>query len=119
MLLTGCLTPDGQSTLVTAVANAPSELGVSTPAPTPAPATAAATFTVAPLPAVGLLAPLRSSTVEPPAEMATATPTAALPVEPVVGARAPDFTLTDLTGEEISLGALQGQVVLLNFWTTW
>lgn len=118
VLLTGCLAPGRQSTLVTAVVNAPSETGVSTPAPTPAPATAAATFTVTQPPAVGLLAPLRRSTVESP-EVATTTPAAALPAEPVAGARAPDFTLTDLNGENVSLSDLRGQVVLLNFWTTW
>jgi cytochrome oxidase Cu insertion factor (SCO1/SenC/PrrC family) len=38
---------------------------------------------------------------------------------PVKGARAPDFTLTDLDGDEVSLSDLRGQPVLLNFWTTW
>ena len=35
------------------------------------------------------------------------------------GAQAPDFTLTDLNGDEVSLGDLRGQAVLLNFWATW
>jgi len=35
------------------------------------------------------------------------------------GASAPDFTLTDLNGDEVSLGDLRGQPVLLNFWATW
>ena len=45
--------------------------------------------------------------------------TANLPVAPVKGARAPDFTLTDLNGNEIMLSDLRGQPVLLNFWATW
>jgi hypothetical protein len=52
-------------------------------------------------------------------EIVTATPVADLPVAPVPGARAPDFTLTDLNGNEVSLGDLRGQAVLVNFWATW
>lgn len=33
--------------------------------------------------------------------------------------QAPDFTLTDLNGDEVTLSELQGQVVVLNFWATW
>jgi cytochrome c biogenesis protein CcmG/thiol:disulfide interchange protein DsbE len=32
---------------------------------------------------------------------------------------APDFTITDLFGNEISLSDYEGKVVLLNFWATW
>jgi len=32
---------------------------------------------------------------------------------------APDFTLTDLDGNTISLSDLEGEVVFLNFWATW
>ena len=32
---------------------------------------------------------------------------------------APDFTLTDLDGNTISLSELKGNVVFLNFWATW
>ena len=38
---------------------------------------------------------------------------------PIEGARAPDFTLPDLDGRQVSLSGLQGKVVLLNFWATW
>ena len=38
---------------------------------------------------------------------------------PVVGAPAPNFTLQDLAGNEVSLAGLKGQVVLVNFWATW
>ena len=36
--------------------------------------------------------------------------------EPV---RAPDFTLTDLKGTPYRLSELRGNVIVLNFWTTW
>ena len=32
---------------------------------------------------------------------------------------APDFKLTALDGKPLTLAALQGKVVLLNFWATW
>lgn len=35
------------------------------------------------------------------------------------GNPAPDFTLTSLSGEQISLAGLAGKPVLLNFWATW
>jgi thiol-disulfide isomerase/thioredoxin len=34
-------------------------------------------------------------------------------------ALAPDFTLTALNGQEITLSQLKGKVVLLDFWATW
>jgi cytochrome c-type biogenesis protein len=36
-----------------------------------------------------------------------------------VGKPAPDFTLTDLDGHPVSLSALKGKPVLVNFWATW
>ena len=36
-----------------------------------------------------------------------------------VDAPAPDFSLRTLDGERVSLGRLEGQVVLVNFWATW
>ena len=35
------------------------------------------------------------------------------------GSAAPDFSLRRLAGDEMSLSALRGRVVLLNFWATW
>jgi cytochrome c biogenesis protein CcmG/thiol:disulfide interchange protein DsbE len=32
---------------------------------------------------------------------------------------APDFTLRDAAGNELTLSSLKGKVVLLNFWATW
>ena len=40
-------------------------------------------------------------------------------VAPVVGALAPDFTLANLEGENISLSDFNGQPVLINLWATW
>jgi thiol-disulfide isomerase/thioredoxin len=37
----------------------------------------------------------------------------------VGGAAAPDFTLKDLSGRDVTLSSLRGKVVLLNFWATW
>ncbi len=37
---------------------------------------------------------------------------------PVVAA-APDFTLKDLDGKDVSLSQFKGKVVLINFWATW
>ncbi len=38
---------------------------------------------------------------------------------PVAGQRAPDFTLPDLAGKKVSLGALAGKVVVVDFWASW
>ena len=38
---------------------------------------------------------------------------------PDVGQPAPDFSLKDLSGRTVSLHALRGKVVLVNFWATW
>ena len=35
------------------------------------------------------------------------------------GEAAPDFSLRDINGKEVSLAAHKGKVVLLNFWATW
>ena len=32
---------------------------------------------------------------------------------------APDFTLTDMQGQQVSLSQYRGKVVILNFWATW
>jgi thiol-disulfide isomerase/thioredoxin len=38
---------------------------------------------------------------------------------PLVGKRAPAFTLTNLKGEKVSLSDYKGKAVQLNFWATW
>lgn len=50
---------------------------------------------------------------------ATDTPTPALPPAPLPGHPAPNFALPDLAGNELHLGDLRGQAVLVNFWATW
>ena len=39
--------------------------------------------------------------------------------QPAIGYQAPDFTLSTLSGETISLAELRGKPVVLNFWATW
>ncbi len=38
---------------------------------------------------------------------------------PKVGRLAPDFTLTDLEGNSVTLRDFRGKTVLINFWATW
>ena len=38
---------------------------------------------------------------------------------PGIGTPAPDVTLKDLDGKDVSIRALKGKVVLVNFWATW
>jgi thiol-disulfide isomerase/thioredoxin len=38
---------------------------------------------------------------------------------PLVGKKAPAFTLTNLKGEKVSLASYKGKAVQLNFWATW
>jgi thiol-disulfide isomerase/thioredoxin len=46
--------------------------------------------------------------------------TSKLPEGPVVGERAPKFSLFNVrTNQEVSLASLQGKPVFLNFWATW
>ena len=43
----------------------------------------------------------------------------AVAVSPLVGRTAPDFTLAQLDGPELTLSKLRGQVVVVNFWASW
>jgi cytochrome oxidase Cu insertion factor (SCO1/SenC/PrrC family) len=36
-----------------------------------------------------------------------------------IGDSAPDFTLVDLDGNQVSLGDFRGKAVFLNFWASW
>ena len=55
------------------------------------------------------------------ASPAAAPPKDAPPEDPPVEnvPLAPDFSYRDAEGNEVTLAALRGQVVLLNFWATW
>lgn len=56
------------------------------------------------------LAVSQESAVQDPSTLAT---------RPQPGFRAPDFTLTTLDGNEITLSELKGRPVIINFWATW
>lgn len=40
-------------------------------------------------------------------------------IESLIGKPAPDFTLNDQNGQPVTLSALRGKPVLLNFWAPW
>lgn len=40
-------------------------------------------------------------------------------VAPQVGALAPNFTLRDIHGDQVSMTGLRGKNVIINFWATW
>jgi peroxiredoxin len=42
-----------------------------------------------------------------------------LEIAPVQGALAPDFSLLDLNGEQVTLSELRGHPILINLWATW
>ncbi|RMG02893.1 MAG: TlpA family protein disulfide reductase [Nitrospirae bacterium] len=48
-----------------------------------------------------------------------AIPPAPWEIEELLGKDAPSFRLNDLNGNEVTLSAFQGKVVLINFWATW
>jgi thiol-disulfide isomerase/thioredoxin len=52
-----------------------------------------------------------------PAPIRRPSDTGAMP--PLTGQPAPEFSLRDLNGTEVSLASLRGSVVLLDFWATW
>jgi len=39
--------------------------------------------------------------------------------EDILGKKAPDFTLSSVTGEKFRLSALKGKIVVLDFWAVW
>ena len=46
-------------------------------------------------------------------------PSPSLPVAPQIGALAPDFTLVDTSGEQVSLADYRGKPVVVSFFHTW
>ena len=52
-------------------------------------------------------------------EKSPAKPAAVSASKAVEGSAAPDFTVKDLDGKDVTLSALKGSVVLVNFWATW
>lgn len=45
--------------------------------------------------------------------------TVAADAAPITGSPAPDFTLKNIHGKEVTLSKFKGQPVLINFWATW
>lgn len=41
------------------------------------------------------------------------------PSSVAIGEQAPEFTLPNMEGEQVSLSDFRGQVVVINFWATW
>lgn len=72
-------------------------------------------LTIASLLLVGLAGCLKKGTT--PAKI-DATP-AKIDAAPVPGIPAPHVTMTDLDGRSVSLAALKGKVVVVDFWATW
>ncbi|NIP26695.1 MAG: redoxin domain-containing protein, partial [Phycisphaerae bacterium] len=62
-----------------------------------------------------------SPVTEPGAEAGASDNTAATNLDPApaVGHPAPDFTLNNLAGQEVSLSDFRGRPVIVNFWATW
>ncbi|MBI4187119.1 MAG: redoxin domain-containing protein [Chloroflexi bacterium] len=50
---------------------------------------------------------------------ASSAPASGRPGQLQVGSPAPDFTLTDLAGNQVSLSDFRGKAVFINFWATW
>jgi peroxiredoxin/outer membrane lipoprotein-sorting protein len=62
----------------------------------------------------------REVAVARPAPAAPAAPaTSAPPETTLIGMPAPDFTLKDTSGNAVTLGALKGKVVIVDFWASW
>jgi thiol-disulfide isomerase/thioredoxin len=41
------------------------------------------------------------------------------PAKDILGKKAPDFTLSSVTGEKFRLSSLKGKIVVLDFWAVW
>lgn len=79
------------------------------------PALAAAPQENPPLPASLDAAQGSAETVDP----AAAAAVLALPTQPRVGARAPEFTLQTLDGKAVRLSELIGHPIVISYWATW
>jgi peroxiredoxin len=85
------------------------------------PATTAPELVVPEAPAEGAIDETSQSQTEPESEAETQTidPADLPPAQPEVGFSAPDFSLTTLNGDTVSLSGLRGKNVVINYWVTW
>lgn len=67
----------------------------------------------------GSVANVASSTPKTSETSVAASSVAERPAKPFPDYRAPDFTLTDMAGNEVQLSSLKGKKVFLNFWASW
>ena len=102
----GGAAPDGQDSAVSADALGDEPSGTDAPSEV-----AEAEPTVEPI--------ASPSSTPSPATRPASTPASQRTTAPTVGALAPDLTLPNLNGDEVTLSGLRGKPVLLNFWTSW
>ena len=112
VLVGGCL---GQ-TSETQVSPPTADASVISPTLTPVPPTVPPP---APTPTPKEAQPEATDTPAPVSPTATDAPAPDLPSAPIVDHAAPDFVLPDLASNSSRLSDFKGQMVLLNFWTTW
>lgn len=70
-------------------------------------------------PQQGAPQPAAPMALDPAAPVQPAVVDSSLPVEPRVGARAPQFTMTTLDGQSVSIDSLVGRPVVIAYWATW
>ncbi len=98
-----------------AKASDPTEVANPNPAASELPAQASAPQESLALPALADDAQGGAEAVDP----AAAAAALALPTQPRVGARAPEFTLQTLDGQAVRLSELIGRPIVISYWATW
>lgn len=110
--------PQATSPLSTTAPSSPHPTTTAVSSPRPATQASPTPLPVTPAPEHTRGAPPTASPTPTVPPAASPTPTAP-PEQPRTGFTAPNFTLETLDGGSITLSALRGRPVILNFWTTW